>query len=184
MGTNIFGPLQALATKRFYFGDLSLNCRIQNSFWKFGKCSKRLSVTKSNIRGQLYLRVVVTQSGCSRAFLLWTKDLVTFYFATPKIFIMILSALFVPLETVQYALLFFWKLWDFRKLLTEYMLISVGFVVGSLENFPLRKWPSLVKMSLRWNLRQAIFINEENHSRKKSIFMRILKCLVISWNKM
>ena len=88
-----------------------LICRIQKSFWKFGKYSKRLSMSKSNFEkadasrtvsreilvisedssvwGQLYLEVAAHEFfSC----VLWTMRLFSFvYIATPKIFI-ILSA--------------------------------------------------------------------------------------------
>ena len=130
--------------------------RDQKQFWKHCCVQDSLLGVVCNLWGQLYLRAVVPQSGCSRAFFLRTRDHATFYIATPKTFRIISSTLFVPLETVLLALIF-WKLWDFRKLLTKYMLTFEGFVVGSLENFPLsnNKWPNLVKMSLRWNLRQC-----------------------------
>ena len=90
-----------------------LICRIQKSFWKFGKYLKRLSMSKSNfekvdasrtvsweflvisedssIWGQLYLEVAAYEFlSC----VLWTIWLFSFaYIATPKIFRIILSAL-------------------------------------------------------------------------------------------
>ena len=84
-----------------------------------------------------------------------TMRLVIFvYIAAPKIFRIILSALFISQEAALLALVS-WKLWDFRKLLTKSMRTFEGLVSRSEESFLLsnRKWPSLFKMQLRWTLR-------------------------------
>ena len=176
MGTIIFGPLQAIVTRCFYLGGLNyrgLICKIQKSFWKYGKCSKRLSVTKSNFENIAAFRIVCWEfSVISEVNSIWERlylKVAAHELFSCELGIMRLSTLqhqrHLELSHLPYLshwklcflLLFFRKQWDFRKLLTKYMLTFEGFVVGSLENFPLsnNKWPSLVKMSLRWNLRQS-----------------------------
>ena len=54
----------------------------------------------SNLREQLYLRIAIPQSGCSRGMTIGLFSFV--YIATPNLFR--LSALFVSLETILVAL--------------------------------------------------------------------------------
>ena len=118
------------------------------SFWKFGKCSKRASMTKNNFQedaapwivsrefsvisedssiwGRPYLKVAAHElfSSVQR-----TIELFSFvYIATPKIFRIIWSAIFASLETVLPALAY-WKLRDFRKILKRWSIVNVAGVL-------------------------------------------------------
>ena len=145
VATIVFQPLQALVTRWSYLrglttGDSFVEFKIPSE--NLANVQKRLSMTKSNfekvaasrivsleflgtalkisedssIWGQLYLKVAAHELfSC----VLRTVQLFSFvYITTPKIFRIILSSLFVSLETVLLAILS-WKLWDFRKLLTN-----------------------------------------------------------------
>ena len=79
--------------------------------WEFWVISEDSSIWR-----QLYLKMAVDELfSC----VLRTMQLISFvYNATPKIFRIILSPLFVSQEIVMLAFVS-WKRWDFRKLLTE-----------------------------------------------------------------